>query len=83
DHTLGNVYAGCLHAALRRDLPGLDDALAVGDTRTATQWLREKVQRHGGLHEPRETIALAVGHEPGVEPLLAYLEEKFGALYGL
>ena len=82
-YTLGNVYAGCLHAALRRDLPGLDDALAVGDTRTATQWLREKVQRHGGLHEPRETIALAVGHEPGVEPLLAYLEEKFGALYGL
>jgi carboxypeptidase Taq len=82
-YTLGNVYAGCLHAALRRDLPGLDEALALGDTRDATQWLREKVQRHGGLYEPRETIARAVGHEPGVEPLLAYLEEKFGALYGL
>lgn len=82
-YSLGNVYAGCLHAALRRDLPGLDDALALGDTRLATQWLREKLQRHGGLHEPRETIALAVGEAPDVEPLLAYLEAKFGALYGL
>jgi carboxypeptidase Taq len=82
-YTLGNVYAGCLHAAMRRDLPDLDEALAHGDTRPAAHWLREKVQRHGGLHEPRETIARAVGHPPGVEPLLDYLEAKFGDLYGL
>jgi carboxypeptidase Taq len=82
-YTLGNVYAGCLHAALRADIPGLDDALARGETAPATAWLRERVQRHGGLFEPREVIARAVGHEPGVEPLLEYLEAKFGELYGV
>ena len=82
-YTLGNVYAGCLHAALRRDLPDLDEALAHGDPSPATGWLRDRVQRHGGLYAPRETIARACGEEPSEVPLLDYLEAKFGALYGL
>mgnify|MGYP005849719983 CR=1 FL=1 len=82
-YTLGNLYAGCLHAALRRDLPDLDEALAAGDLRPATGWLRERLQRHGGLRLPRETIAHATGAEPGPGPLLDYLEAKFRAIYGL
>ncbi len=82
-YTLGNVYAGCLHAALRADLPDLDDQLARGDARPAMAWLRERVQRHGGLYQPAETIARATGSAPGPGPLLDYLEAKFGALYGL
>ncbi len=82
-YTLGNVYAGCLHAALRRDVPDLDDALARGDTAPATGWLRERVQRHGGLRTPRETIRHAAGEDVSEAPLLDYLEAKFGAIYGL
>ena len=82
-YSLGNVYAGCLHAALRRDLPDLDEALASGDPSPATAWLRERVQRHGGLHEPRALIERATGAPPSEGPLLDYLEAKFGALYGL
>lgn len=82
-YTLGNVYAGCLHAALRRDVPDLDAALARGDPSPATGWLRERVQRHGGLHEPRDLIERATGEAPSEGPFLDYLEAKFGALYGL
>ena len=82
-YSLGNVYAGCLHLALRADIPKLDKRLAKGDTSLATTWLREKLQVHGGLYEPREVIARAAGFEPTPEPLLAYLEAKFGAIYGL
>ncbi|MCU9848663.1 carboxypeptidase M32 [Defluviimonas sp. WL0024] len=82
-YALGNVYAGCLHAALRADLPDLDAALASGDARPATDWLREKVQRHGGLYRPAEVIARACGSAPSEEPLLDYLEAKFRAIYGL
>ncbi|MDT0683926.1 carboxypeptidase M32 [Roseicyclus sp. F158] len=81
-YTLGNVYAGCLHAAMRRDLPELDSALAAGSAAPATDWLAEKVRRHGGLHAPRDLIERATGAPVSEEPLLAYLEEKFGALYG-
>lgn len=82
-YSLGNVYAGCLHEALRSDIPGLDDQLARGETGQATGWLRERVQRHGGLMKPREVIARACGREPGAGPLLDYIEAKFSGIYGL
>jgi carboxypeptidase Taq len=82
-YSLGNVYAGCLHTALRAAVPDLDDRLAQGDTSGATAWLRDNVQRHGGLYRPREVIARASGMEPSEAPLLAYLQDKFGRLYGL
>jgi carboxypeptidase Taq len=82
-YTLGNVYAGCLHQALRKAVPDLDDQLAKGDTSAATGWLRETLQRHGGLRTPRDTIAHACGFDPHEGPLLDYLEAKFSGLYGL
>ncbi|MFT4151063.1 MAG: carboxypeptidase M32 [Paracoccaceae bacterium] len=82
-YTLGNVYAGCLHKALRAAVPDLDAALAEGDPAPATDWLRENLQRHGGLRAPRETIAAACGFEPDEGPLLDYLEAKFRGIYRL
>lgn len=82
-YSLGNVYAGCLHRAMRAALPDLDAQLAQGNTAGATGWLRESVQRHGGLYTPREVIAQAAGMEPSEAPLLAYLQDKFGTLYGI
>ncbi|ATF18437.1 carboxypeptidase M32 [Phaeobacter gallaeciensis] len=82
-YSLGNVYAGCLYQALRQAVPDLDKQLAAGDTVAATNWLRDNLQTHGGLRSPVETITHAAGMAPSPEPLLSYLEEKFGALYGL
>jgi carboxypeptidase Taq len=82
-YSLGNVYAGCLHAALRVAEHDLDDQLARGDTAAATGWLRTNLQQHGGLRTPVETIKHATGSAPSEAPLLAYLEEKFQTLYGI
>lgn len=82
-YALGNIYAGCLHDALRRAVPDLDNQLAAGDLSGASAWLRENLQRFGKLYAPRETIEKACGMAPSEAPLLDYLEEKFGALYGL
>lgn len=82
-YTLGNVYAGCLHQALRTALPDLDDDLARGDTSRATGWLRANLQQYGGLRTPVETITHAAGIVPQEAPLLDYLEAKFSAIYGI
>ncbi len=82
-YTLGNVYAGCLHRALRAAVPDLDDQLARGDATAATGWLRENLQRYGGLREPRATVEKACGFAASEAPLLEYLEEKFAALYAV
>ena len=82
-YTLGNVFAGCLNEAMREAVPSLDADLAKGDTSNATIWLRENVQRHGGLFKPTDVIARATGKVPTEEPLLEYLETKFKDIYGL
>jgi len=82
-YTLGNVYAGCLHQALKVAVPDLNAQLAVGDTSGATAWLRDNLQTHGGLFEPREVVKRACGFEPNEAPLLNYLEAKFEGIYGV
>lgn len=82
-YALGNVYAGCLHEALRKAVPDLDQQLRAGDTTAATGWLRENLQKHGALRSPQDTIAHASGMQPGPEPMLTYLEKKFSELYDL
>ncbi|WP_299148149.1 carboxypeptidase M32 [uncultured Tateyamaria sp.] len=82
-YSLGNVYAGCLNEAMRAALPNLDAQLGQGNTSAATGWLRDSLQTHGGLYAPREVIERASGMAPGPAPLLAYLEAKFGDIYGL
>ncbi|MEL7257482.1 MAG: carboxypeptidase M32, partial [Pseudomonadota bacterium] len=58
----------------------LEAQLAKGDLNAATTWLRDNVQRHGGLYEPREVITRACGFEPFAGLLLRYLDTKFSAL---
>lgn len=82
-YALGNVYAGCLYQALRAAVPTLDDDLAQGDTSNATKWLGDNLQTYGGLYAPKEVIEKASGQAPSSEPLVAYLQEKFGGIYGL
>lgn len=82
-YSLGNVYAGCLHEALRAGVPDLDDQLARGDLRPATDWLCVNVQRFGGLYRPREVIERACGKAPSEGPLLDYVEAKFKGIYGI
>ncbi len=82
-YTLGNVYAGCLNEAMRAACPSLEDDLAQGETSVATSWLRENLQQHGGLRDPRDTIAHATGKAPSEGPLLDYLDAKFSDIYGV
>ena len=81
-YALGNVYAGCLYESLRAEIPELDAQLTLGNLGPATTFLGEKVHIHGGLYAPQETIERACGRAPSEGPLLSYLTEKFGKLYG-
>ena len=63
---------------MRADLPNLDASFEQGNVDYATNWLKENIQKYGGLRKPEETIAHAIRGKPDEEPLLQYLEEKFG-----
>ncbi|MEL6680328.1 MAG: carboxypeptidase M32, partial [Pseudomonadota bacterium] len=82
-YTLGNIYAGCLTAAMRTALPDLDADVAGGDTSAMVGWMQSHVHRIGARLPAAEIVERATGAAPTPEPLLTYLNAKFGELYGV
>jgi carboxypeptidase Taq len=82
-YALGNVVSGQLWQRIRSELPDLDDQTRAGEFGSLRDWLRENVHRHGRKYLPGELLDRVVGGPLDPQPLLAYLREKFGAIYGL
>jgi carboxypeptidase Taq len=80
-YTVGNVMSAQFLAAARRDVEGLDAALARGDYQPLLGWLTEHIYRHGRAYSASELLVRATGADLHVAPYLAYLDEKFGDLY--
>lgn len=81
-YSLGNIYAGCLFEAMTAALPDLQASIAAGELSDALTWLHTNIHQHGRLLDPVTLITNATGHAPDERPLLAYLNTKFGDLYG-
>ena len=82
-YALGNIYGAELFAAMRQALPRLDAMIAKGNLAEPVAWLRKHVHRPGSIHAPTQIIENACGHAPTEQPLLDYLNAKFGAMYGV
>jgi len=82
-YSLGNVYAAQLFDAADRQLGGLHAQFAQGNFRPFKEWLNENIHRHGRRYLPRELIERVTGSAPTIEPMMTYLEAKFGELYSL
>jgi carboxypeptidase Taq len=76
------VYGAQLWAALRREIPDLDNRIAAGEFRVVLDWMRARIHRWGRMKLPAELIREATGESPNPKYLIAYLNEKYGALYG-
>ena len=46
-------------------------------------WLRKNVHRHGRKFTPNELLERATGKPLTAAPWIAYVRQKFGALYGI
>ncbi|NNU81610.1 carboxypeptidase M32 [Halovulum dunhuangense] len=82
-YSLGNIYAAELFAAMRTQIDDIDGCIARGELRPLLDWLTGNVHRHASAMEPEALIEQAIGHKPTAAPLIAYLRDKFGRLYGL
>jgi len=82
-YTLGNIISAQLFAAARRADPAMHDEFRQGQFAPLLVWLRAHVHRHGRKFLPRELLARATGSPLTVEPYLAYLQQKFGEIYGI
>jgi carboxypeptidase Taq len=82
-YALGNLYGAQLFAAVRREIPDLDDQIARGDFAPLLGWLRRTVHVHGRALSPRELVLAATGEAPSADAFLDGLRAKYTPLYDL
>jgi carboxypeptidase Taq len=82
-YTLGNLIGAQLMEKIRADIRDLDDQFERGEFAALLAWLRRNVHRHGRKFTPNELLERATGKPLTAAPWIAYVQEKFGALYGL
>ncbi|XXF76821.1 carboxypeptidase M32 [Myxococcaceae bacterium GXIMD 01537] len=82
-YALGNLYSASLFQAAGRAVPGLAGHLRRGELLPLRDWLREAVHREG-YRQPAEALVRKVtGAGLTDADFLAYLKDKYGALYGV
>ena len=82
-YALGNLYAGELFAKMQSDIKGLDGMIEKAELTKPLEWLNRNVHDHGRMKAPGQLIEDAVGHKASAAALLAYLNTKFGEIYGV
>ena len=81
-YTLGNLMGAQLMDKVRGDIPGLEGQFERGEFGVLLEWLRTNVYRHGRKFTPNELMERVTGKPIAVGPWIAYVRQKFGALYG-
>lgn len=82
-YTLGNILALQFYDAALGVHPGIPDQIASGEFGTLHGWMRENIYRHGRKYTTAELIERTTGGPLRLEPYLGYLQDKYGALYGV
>ncbi|TMF20979.1 MAG: carboxypeptidase M32, partial [Chloroflexi bacterium] len=82
-YTIGNLVSAQLMEKIRLDIPDLDAQIERGQFANLLGWLRKNVHRHGRKFTPNELLERATGKPLTAAPWIAYVQQKFGALYSL
>jgi carboxypeptidase Taq len=82
-YSLGNLYAASLYRAAERALPDLQGHLRRGELLPLRDWLRANIHSQGFRLPAEELVRGVTGKGLTDADFLAYLREKYGALYGV
>jgi carboxypeptidase Taq len=84
-YTLGNLYAAQFMAAAKRELvaEAAEEDFRRGQFARLRGWLTEHIHRHGQRFRAGELCRRATGAPLSPESFRAYLNEKYGRLYGV
>ncbi|HET6310493.1 MAG TPA: carboxypeptidase M32 [Candidatus Nitrosotalea sp.] len=82
-YTIGNLIGAQLMEKIRAAIPDLDAQIERGEFVALLRWLRKNVHVHGRKFTPNELLERATGKPLTPAPWIAYVREKYGALYGV
>lgn len=81
-YALGSAYGAQIRKKMEEDVD-VDACLAAGDMSPVSAWLEEHIWRHGRMFRPVKLLEDVLGEPFDPSYYTAYLERKFGEIYGL
>lgn len=81
-YTLGNLYSAQFFAKAKAELGDLDAQFERGDYLQLREWLRKNIHVHGERYRATDLVKKVTGEELSYKPLVAYMNEKYGEIYG-
>jgi carboxypeptidase Taq len=82
-YTLGNVIAAQLWERFGAVNADRDRQIGRGEFAPLLAWLRTELHQHGRAYQAQDLVERVTGRRIDPAPYLTYLEQKYGALYGL
>jgi len=76
-YMVGQVIAAQLFAIVRRDLPGVETAVASGDFTPLFSWLNRNIYAEGARLSTTQLLTKVAGEAANPDYLLAYLRDKY------
>ncbi|MCE7982698.1 MAG: carboxypeptidase M32 [Caldilinea sp. CFX5] len=82
-YSLGNIMAAQFYAQALNAHPAIPAEIAGGHFATLHEWLRTNIYQHGNKFTTAELLQRVTGGPLSLQPYLAYLHAKYGAIYNL
>jgi carboxypeptidase Taq len=82
-YTLGNIISAQLMEKIRSEITDLDAQIERGEFHPLLAWLQDRVYKHGRKFTPGELVERVTGRPLTPKPWIAYVQKKYGAMYGL
>jgi carboxypeptidase Taq len=81
-YSLGNMYAAQFMDKAEKDMPDLYSQFEQGKFDQFLGWLRENIHHKGKFYNAEELVEDVTGQKLDPDVFVAYLNKKFGKLYG-
>ncbi len=82
-YTLGNIMSALFYNEALKAHPNIPGEIQQGQFNTLHTWLKDNIYSHGSKFTANELIERVTGGPLTIDPYIAYLKQKFGALYTL
>lgn len=82
-YTLGNILSAQFYQTALAAHPTIPAEIAQGQFATLHGWLKHNLYQFGSKYTAPELVQRATGQPMTIAPYIAYLREKYGALYTL
>lgn len=81
-YALGNIYDGMIYQAICQDLPDFEKLVEKGEFSPIIRWLTENIWQYGQSVTAMDLLRKFGRQGLDAQPLLDYLDHKFGRIYG-